>query len=197
MVMPEKVQPGSLADQLLKAEVYDEFAVMMFDQGKGYEDLLEDLEKWGISSSLAALSRFWASQRSQWTLRRARQMAEETLRLDPAELDEAQKRLVAERVFDLAASQNISEKGILRLRELEIKAEQLRNDARKLDQAERRIKALEDQAEAAMRAAQRTKDALKSGGMDDATRERLIAEMDHLILGAPKPRPADAHQDRA
>jgi|GEM_PF-3682841 len=54
---------------------------------------------------------------------------------------------------------------------------------KKLAQAERKIAALEKQAEAAKRAAEKAKDAIKSGGMDDETRAKLMAEMDRMILG--------------
>jgi hypothetical protein len=64
----------------------------------------------------------------------------------------------------------------------------LEQTKRRLDQAERKITALEEQAAAAKAAAQRTKDALQSGGMDETKRAQLIAEMDHLILGKPKPK---------
>ena len=64
----------------------------------------------------------------------------------------------------------------------------LEQTKRRLDQAERKIIALEEQAAAAKAAAQRTKDALATGGMDDAKRAELIAEMDRLILGKTKPK---------
>ncbi len=71
---------------------------------------------------------------------------------------------------------------------LNLQSRTLDQTKRRLDQAERKIIALEAQAEAAKAAAQRTKEALQAGGMDDATRAQLIAEMDHLILGKPKPK---------
>lgn len=54
---------------------------------------------------------------------------------------------------------------------------------RKLDHAERRVAALEEQAAATKKAAENAKAALKSGGMDEATRLRLMEEMDRMILG--------------
>jgi hypothetical protein len=54
---------------------------------------------------------------------------------------------------------------------------------KKLAQAERRIAALEAQAEAAKKTAEKAKEALKSGGMDEATRQQLMEEMDRMILG--------------
>jgi hypothetical protein len=63
---------------------------------------------------------------------------------------------------------------------------------RKIVQQERKIAALEKQADAAKRMAERTKEALNSGGMDDATRASLVAEIDHLLLGKPKPNPKKA-----
>ena len=44
---------------------------------------------------------------------------------------------------------------------------------------------------AAPDAAKKTKEALKSGGMDEATRQQLMLEMDRMILGkTPEKKPA-------
>jgi hypothetical protein len=167
-----KHREGSLADQLVKAKVYDEFCALMFEQHVKYGDLLEQLEKWGISSSLGALSRFWDSERSAWTITRARRMAEETVKMAPADWDEVQKRVVAERVFSLAASPNVSEKGIIKLRELEIKAQKLENDAR-------RITILEGKMQEASAKLQELRDPAKA---DDAElRQRILDEVDRAM----------------
>lgn len=191
----------SLADRLQTAGVYDEFCALMFGQRMRYEDLLEQLEKWNISSSMGALSRFGDSQRSAWTLARAKRETQELLADESIDLDAAQRKVVAERLFNLAAAPDICDKTLLKLRDQEIKMMQLQHDKqrleqaevklqqaeRKLEQAERKIAALEAQAEAAEKAAERAKEVLKGGGMDDATREALLAEVDAIMLGRARP----------
>jgi multidrug resistance efflux pump len=116
-------------------------------------------------------------------------------------LDEAQRKVVAERLYNLAASPHISEKALLKMRDQEIALatvrqndERLKQNERKLEQAQetidlqkRKIEALEAQAEAAAKAAERAKEAVKGGTMDDGTREALLAEVDAIMLGKPKP----------
>lgn len=196
------ISTESLAERLQAKEVYEEFCELMFSQRMSYSELLEELEKWGISSSLGALSRFKGSHRGPWALERAKREEREFLTQHGAELDETTRRMVAMRVFQDAASPETSTKDVLRMRDQEIQLAKLKQDAVKLEQAEkkleqsqqlidlqkRKIEALEAQAEQAKQAAQRAKDALKgSAGMDEQTRAALIAEMDHLLLGKPKP----------
>jgi hypothetical protein len=187
----------SLFERLHAAEVYEEFTALMFDQRMHYEELLEQLEKWGISSSLGALSRFKVSQRGPWAMERAKREEKEFLADNGAELDETTRKLVAMRIFQDAASPETTTKDVLRMKDQEIQMAKLKQDAVKLGQAERKlsqaqelidlqkrkIEALEEQATAARLAAEKAKDAIKSGGMDDATRAMLIEEMDRMILG--------------
>lgn len=167
----------SLWKKLHTAEVLDEFCALMFDQQSRYEDLLEQLEKWGISSSMGALSRFSDSHRSTWTLQRAQRQYESVLSDNGVDLDEAQRKVVAERLYNLAASPHISEKALLKMRDQEIKLALLNHDRQRLEQAEqtlqqrqevidlqkRKIEALEAQANA-------VKEDLKDGGLTDAER---------------------------
>jgi valyl-tRNA synthetase len=191
----------SLWKRLHSAEVLEEFCELMFAQEERYEDLLEQLEKWGISSSMGALSRFSDSQRSGWTLERAKRQYEAMLEDNGTNLDEAQRKVVAERLYNLAASPHISEKALLKMKDQEIALatvrqndERLKQNERKLEQAQetidlqkRKIEALEAQAEAAAKAVERAKEAVKGGTMDDGTREALLAEVDAIMLGKPKP----------
>lgn len=189
----------SLADRLHSAGVYDEFCAVMFDTTPTphYDDLLEHLEKWGVSSSAGALSRFKASHRGPWSLVRANREERAFLENQGLELDEATRKVVAMRIYMDAASPNTSTKDVLRMAELEVQKAKLQQDAVKLKQAQtkleqaqtqidlqiRRIEALELQAAAAVEAAKKTKEALKSGGMDETTRQQLMLEMDRMILG--------------
>lgn len=200
--MSAKPDNESLWKKLHRAEVLEEFCELMFAQEARYEDLLEQLERWGISSSMGALSRFSDSQRSQWTLARAKRQYESMLRDEGVNLDEAQRKVVAERLYNLAASPAISDKALLKMRDQEIARAKLELDQARLVQAEtklkqaqevidmqrRKIEAMEAQAEAAARAAERAKEAVKGGSMDDSTREALLAEVDAIMLGKPKPK---------
>lgn len=189
----------SLWRRLHQAEVLEDFCDMLFGQRKKQAELLEQLEKWNISSSGAAISRFSDRHRSEWTLARARRMAAEVK--DGPDLDDMQRGIVAEKVFNLAASPDIDDVTLLRLRDQEIKLATIRQNDEKLRQNEvrlrqaqetidmqrRKIEALEAQAAAAAAAAQRAKEAVKGGSMDDSTREALLAEVDAIMLGKPKP----------
>lgn len=133
----------SLAERLIKAEVYDEFCALMFGQRLRYEDLLEQLERWSISSSLGALTRFSDSHRSQWILARAKAEHKAILEDSGSTLDAAQRKLVAENLFNLAASPEISDKTLLKMRDQEIKMAELAHDKLKIEQAERKLQLLE------------------------------------------------------
>jgi hypothetical protein len=139
----------SLYKRLLDKELLDDFCELMFGQAVRYETLLEKLDEWGVPSSMGALSRFADSQRSEWSVRRARRQYEAMLADEGVDLDEAQRKLVAERLFNLAASPTISEKALLKMRDQEIALVKLRQDGKKLELAERRMAMLETQAAAA------------------------------------------------
>lgn len=192
----------SLAEQLHAAEMYEEFCELMFSLGTPYAELLVELEKWSIYSSLGALSRFKASHRGPWAMERAKREQKNFLEENGADLDDATRRLVAMRIFADAAAPDTSTRDVLRMRDQYLQEAKLKQDAVKLEQAERKldqaqeqiemqrrkIEALEAQAAAAAEAAQRAKDVIKAGGMTDDQRQLLLQEMDHMILGKPKPK---------
>jgi hypothetical protein len=192
-------QPSSLAARLIEAELFAEFCELLFAQGIKYDDLLEQLEAWNISSSLGAISRFADSQRGPYSMQRARDQYAAMLTDESSTLDAAQRQTVAARLFNLAASPDISTQALLKMRDQEIKLEELKQSERrviqaeraldqsqlKLEQAERRVLALELAATAANEAARRAKDTLKAAAMDDTTRAALLAEVDAIMLGKP------------
>jgi hypothetical protein len=189
----------SLLSRLRAAELYDEFCDLIFAQCVTYTDLLEQLESWGISSSLGALSRFADAQRGVYSMERARRQYEAMINDAGSTLDEAQRRTVAERLFNLAASPDISTGSLLKMRDQEIKLEELKQTERrvlqaeraldltekKLEQAERRVLALEAAAEAAETALNRARETVRAASMDDATRAALLSEVDAIMLGKP------------
>ena len=186
----------SLYKRLHRAGVLEEFCELMFAQEARYEDLLEQLEKWGISSSMGALSRFSDSQRSQWTLMRAKRQYEAMLRDEGVDLDEAQRKVVAERLYNLAASPAISDKALLKMRDQEIARAKLELDQARLVQAEtklkqaqevidmqrRKIEAMEAEEAARKKAAEDAVNRAKDGGASDETiravREALGMKLD-------------------
>lgn len=152
-----------LSERLEKAEVYDEFCALMFDEELHYKELLEKLEEWGISSSGGSLSRFNASHRGPWSMERAKRQERAFLENQGMDLDEETRKVVAFRIFMDAASPNTSTKDVLRMAELEVQKAKLQQDAVKLKQAQtkleqqqqlidiqtRKIEALEEQKRAA------------------------------------------------
>lgn len=183
----------SLADRLIKAEVYEEFCALMFGQRMRYEDLLEQLEKWSLSSSMGALTRFSESHRSQWILARAKAQHESMLHDSGTTLDAAQRKLVAENLFNLAASPEVSDKTLLKMRDQEIKLAELEHDKIKISQAEkkldqaqelidlqkRKIEALEAQAAAAAAKIEELRDPAKAA--DPEMRQRILDEVDRAM----------------
>ena len=131
----------SLFDRLDKAQVYEEFCALMFDSHpkRTYEDLLDELEKWNISSSLGALSRFKLSHHGRWAMNRALEVQTDFLDKHGADLDETTRKMVAMRIFQDAASPDTSTKDVLRMRDQEIQMAKLKQDAVKLEMAERRL----------------------------------------------------------
>lgn len=171
----------SLAERLNKAEVYHEFCALMFDQRMHYDELLEQLEKWGISSSLGALSRFKGSHRGHWALERAKREEKEFLSSHGAELDETTRKLVAMRIFQDAASPETSTKDVLRMRDQELQMAKLKQDAVKLEMVERRLGQLQDLVDIQKRKIDlmevREKDTKDDLGNNTLTEEERAARM--------------------
>lgn len=182
-----------LRERLCKAEVVEEFDALMFDQRMHYEELLEQLEKWGISSSMGALSRYKATWRGPWAMERAKREEKAFLESHGADLDETTRKLVAMRIFQDAASPETSTKDVLRMREHEIQMAKLKQDAVKLQQAERKltqaqelidlqkrkIEALEAQAAAAAQKIDELRDPEKA--QDPEMRQRILDEVDRAM----------------
>lgn len=173
----------SLRDKLKAADVLDEFLELMFAHEKHYDELLEQLETWGISSSMGALSRFKASHIGPWSMERAKNEERDFLEKHGADLDEVTRRMIAQRVFQLAANPNTTSKDVLKMKDLllreanmKLDIQRLENDIRQrdkaleqkdraLEQAERKVAALEEQKKAALQALTTT----GTGGISDDT----------------------------
>lgn len=97
---------------------------------------------------------------------------------------------ITQRHTELKASQaQHGDKMQLEGRKLVQKDTALKQAEKKICQQERRITALEAQAAAAKKIAEKTKDALKDGAMDDETRAKIMQEMDRMILGKTPAKP--------
>lgn len=129
----------SLYSKLKSKDVLDEFCELMFSHERGYEELLEELEKWGISSSLGALSRFKRSQIGPWSMERAKREQRDFLEAHGADLDEVTRQMVAVNIFNAAANPNTPTKVVLKMRDQEIKMAMLKHDAQRLEQAEKKL----------------------------------------------------------
>lgn len=130
----------SLHDKLKSKEVLGEFMELMFAHERSYEELLEELEKWGISSSLGALSRFKASHKSEWSMERAKREHSEFLALHGMELDEVTRQMTAVNIFNIAANPNTPHKVVLKMRDQEIKLAMLKQTDRRLALLETKVK---------------------------------------------------------
>jgi hypothetical protein len=178
----------SLHEKLKRAEVLEEFLELMFAHEQHYDELLEQLEKWGISSSMGALSRFKASHIGPWSMERAKNEERDFLERHGADLDEATRRMIAQRVFQLAANPNTSSKDVLKMKDLllreanmKLDIQRLENDIRQKDKAlEQKDRALE-QAERKVAAQEKliseAKETLNKKGLSDEDRAVAMRRM--------------------
>lgn len=177
----------------LTPEQREELLIALVDQRVGIDAGLALVKAWNVPTSLSAVHRFYHSERSNYTIDRAKRFGAETLGMLPGEMDEAQRKLVQQKAFELASSSEISAKELLKLRDQEIKlitAQQnevrlkqatrsLDQAEKKLEQAERRVKALEDQAAAASLELSKLRDPAKAD--DPAMRQRILDEVDRAM----------------
>lgn len=91
---------------------------------------------------------------------------------------------VVQRHTELKASQaQHGDKMAIKQKEIEQRDTTIRQKDKQIDMQKRKIEALEAQAAATKKVAENAKEALKSGGMDEAKRKLLMEEMDRMILG--------------
>lgn len=190
-ILGAKTKPNeSLADRLVRAEVYDEFCTLMFGQRMRYEDLLEQLEKWSLSSSMGALTRFAESHRSQWILARAKAQYESILTDSGSTLEAAQRKLVAENLFNLAASPEVSDKTLLKMRDQEIKLAVLEHDKLKIEQGEKKLAQAQELIEiqkqkiASLEAKEQAEKAAAEAALNKATHDGGMTEETMKIIRA-------------
>jgi hypothetical protein len=135
-----KRRPDSLAAKLTP-EQREELITLMVETGislAAARDKCAREFKLDPPPSLATLSRFFSSERSTHSLTRARRLAEE-IGFSLPELEEAERRLVAQQIFELGARPDTPPKVILRMKELHLKAAQMELDKKKLALAERKL----------------------------------------------------------
>ena len=77
---------------------------------KHYDELLEELEKWGISSSRCPV-RFKAKPQGEWSMQRALREQQDFLAKHGANLDEVTRQMTAVNIFNIAANPEHAHKG--------------------------------------------------------------------------------------
>lgn len=120
----------------LTPERREELLTLFIDQRASYAEGLELLSKWNITSSIGALANFYQRERSSFVIQRAKHWLTDTAKMLPGEIEEAERTAIAQKMFELAASAETSEKGLLKMRDQHIKLAQLKV-------AERRVVMLE------------------------------------------------------
>lgn len=123
------------------------------DAGGAIADGLALLKTWGIKSSAGALSRCYSLQSFAWRLERARLAAEAARGCLPENFEEAKRKIVAQKIFEMVANSEANPKNVIAVRKLEIEQE-------KLQLAERRVHILEQN----MAEAKRKLEGIKSKG---------------------------------
>lgn len=100
---------------------------------------------------------------------------------------------VLQRSAELKAQQDAhKDKIAIAERQTALRGESLKLMRQKLDNAERRIAALEAIKEQNKQAAQKAKDVLSAGALTDAQRDELLSTMDEMILGKKRKAPKAA-----
>lgn len=116
----------------------DDLLSGLIDQGISLEEALALCSKWGVKTSLAALSRFVASQGLVWRLERAKQSAQASAGVLPKNFDEIKRQGLAQREFELAFTE-LTAKELYCLKRLDLAEKQLHLDQKKLDLMERKL----------------------------------------------------------
>lgn len=124
----------------LTPEQREELLIALVDQRCGIDGGLALVQTWKVETSKSAVHRFYHAERSNWTIERAKRFAIETQGMLPEEMDAAQRKLVAQKAFELASSSEISAKELLKLRDQEIKLIMLQQTDRKLKILEAKFK---------------------------------------------------------
>lgn len=120
----------------LTPEQRDELLAFFIDKRGTYDAAKDMLAEQGIETSIGALANFYQRERSVFTIERAKHWLKETAEMIPGEIEDAERRAIAQKMFELAASAETSEKGLLKMRDQHIKLAQLKV-------AERRVAMLE------------------------------------------------------
>ena len=123
----------------LTPEQREELLIALVDQRCGLDGGLALVQTWKVDTSRSAVHRFYHAERSNWTIERAKRFAVETQGMLPEEMDAAQRKLVAQKAFELASSSEISAKELLKLRDQEIKLITLQQSDRKLKLLEAKV----------------------------------------------------------
>ena len=132
--MPLPSDNESLASKLKAKEVFEEFVELMFGLETEYTELLEQLEKWDISSSMGSLSRFKGSHKGWWCMERAKREEREFLTQHGDNLDDVTRNMVKVRIFQAAANPNTTNKDVLKIKDLLLREAQMKQDLVKLQQ---------------------------------------------------------------
>lgn len=165
----------------LKPEQREELLVQALEAGQGYEALKKLCsDKFGISVSLAALSRFLSRESLSWRLERAKAAAERTLGQLPADWEKRQKEALAQQLFQ-ATLGNLEVKEAYLLKSLELEEAKVRLKDRevglKVQTLELRVKEFEAKT-AAVRA--KLEKVVSKGGVDPKTLKTIESALNLL-----------------
>lgn len=161
----------------LPEAVHADLVRLLVEEGMSYRDVKDWLkETHKIDTSLGALSSFWNTDCLSYKLTKAKEAADlvrvEVSKARP-DFDEATLGLISQRAFELIAAPGTSADELAKLigaindaRRVDMKREELALGAR-------RVKLLEEKAEADRRLVERASNEAKSGGITAATLEEM------------------------
>jgi hypothetical protein len=174
-----KTRSDSLFAKLKPAQREEIFALCV-EGGTSIADGVALLKKWGVSSSVPALSRFISSHGMSWRIDRAKAAAEATRGQLPKNWEAERSRALAQKEFELTY-RDLSTKEFFMLKsaELDERAMRLKEkiEPAKLEIASRRVALLEENAAKAKAALE----GLKSKGGLTAETLKTIEEAAGLL----------------
>jgi hypothetical protein len=155
-----KIRSDSLFAKLTPAR-REELLQLCLEQGAALETGVGLLQKWGIKSSVQALSRLVSTHGFAWRLERAKAVVAATESQPDFEAEKS--RLLQQKIFEAVADVNCPPKVLVALRSLDLKAAEVKL-------AERRVALLEQKMSEA-------KDVLKDTALTPEQREARWREI--------------------
>jgi hypothetical protein len=136
----ESLEARLTAEQ--RRELLDQLCVELIS----YDDAVEWCGGHGIETSKSSIGRFYQRNAFNHRLELAKEAAEQTADVLPEEIEAATKRVLTQKVFELVARADADPRAVLKVREQDLKAENLKLLERRVVVAEAKLHQVEEVA---------------------------------------------------